>query len=311
MKAIVTGGAGFIGSHLAKRLLNDGWEVLVYDNLSSGFRYNVPDGAKFQWLDLTQEDCISVFPKDSVDVVFHLASHVGQELSFERPLFDLRANAISTMILLNWCLEKGIKRFVFASTMNLYGDPDNELVTEDVQLRPPSPYSVGKIASEYLCKIYQNFGINSTCLRLFNVYGPGQDMQNMKQGMASIFMTYVAQNKPINVRGSKDRFRDFIYVDDVVDAFVKAVDTKASGKIYNVSTGRKTYVWQLINEIIKSFGHDPEKYSVTYGDPTPRDQFGVYGDSTLLRNDLGWEPKVKLEDGIKKMAEWVKKYGNI
>ena len=311
MKAIVTGGAGFVGAHLARRLLKEGWEVYVYDNLSSGYRHNVPEGAHYHWLDLTQEDCVSVLPKGGVDVVFHLASHVGQELSFERPLFDLRANAISTMILLKWCLDTGVKRFVFASTMNLYGDPDKELVTESADLRPPSPYSVGKVASEYLCKIYQNFGIDSTCLRLFNVYGPGQDMQNMKQGMVSIFMTYIAQGKPIHVRGSKDRFRDFIYVEDVVDAFMRAMKPEASGKVYNVATGRKTFVWQLLQEIVKAFGHDPAKYPITYGESTPRDQFGIYGDASLLKKELGWEPKVSLEEGIPKMAEWVKKYGNI
>lgn len=311
MRAIVTGGAGFIGSHLAKRLLAEGWEVLVLDNLSSGFRHNVPEGAKFKWLDLTNEDCIVELPKEGVDVVFHLASHVGQELSFERPLFDLRANAISTMILLKWCLEKKVEKFVFASSMNVYGNPPEEKVSEATPVSPPSPYAVGKISSEYLCRIYQNFGLNSTSLRLFNVYGPGQDMSNMKQGMASIFMTYVARGEPILVRGSKDRFRDFIYVPDVVDAFFRCMDKRANGKIYNVSTGKKTFVWQLLNEITKAFGHDPEKYPITFGEGTPQDQFGIYGDSTLLQNDLSWQPKIKLEEGIPEMAKWVKQYGNI
>jgi len=311
MRAIVTGGAGFIGSHLAKRLLEEGWEVLVLDNLSSGFRHNVPEGAKFKWLDLTNEDCVVELPKDGAEVVFHLASHVGQELSFERPLFDLRANAISTMILLKWCLEKKVKKFIFASSMNVYGNPLEEKVSEMTPVSPPSPYAVGKISSEYLCRIYQNFGLNSTSLRLFNVYGPGQDMSNMKQGMASIFMTYVARGEPILVRGSKDRFRDFIYVPDVVDAFFRCMDKRANGKIYNVSTGKKTFVWQLLNEIAKAFGHDPEKYPITFGEGTPQDQFGIYGDSTLLQNDLSWQPKIKLEEGIPEMAKWVRQYGNI
>ncbi|MDO9372307.1 MAG: NAD-dependent epimerase/dehydratase family protein [Gammaproteobacteria bacterium] len=307
MRALVTGGAGFIGAHLCRRLLREGWSVLVVDNLSSGHARNLPEGADFKWLDLTDEDAALELPKDGVDVVFHLASHVGQELSFERPLFDLKANAFSTMILLKWCLEKRVRQLVFASSMNVYGDPLQVPVTEDTPVQPPSPYAVGKIASEYLCKVYQTFGVNTTSLRLFNVYGPMQDMRNMKQGMASIFMTYVARNEPILVRGSKDRFRDFICVHDVVDAFLRCVDERAYGKIYNVATGKKTHVWELLHGIIAAFGHDPQEYPVAYGEPTPRDQFGVFGDSSLLQQDLGWKPAVALDEGLREMADWVRR----
>jgi UDP-glucose 4-epimerase len=311
MRAIVTGGAGFIGSHLCRRLMDEGWSVLAVDNLSSGHARNLPPGCEFKWLDLTDEDAGTVLPKDGADVVFHLASHVGQELSFERPLFDLKANAVSTMILLKWSLEHKVKQFIFASSMNVYGDPAQLPVTEATPVQPPSPYSVGKIASEYLCNVYQAFGLNSTSLRLFNVYGPGQDMQNMKQGMVSIFMTYIARNEPILVRGSKDRFRDFISVHDVVDAFYRCVDERAYGKVYNVANGRKTYVWELLNGIVEAFGHQKDKYPITYGEPTPRDQFGLYGDSSRLQTELGWKPRVTLEEGLVEMAEWVRTLGNI
>lgn len=312
MRAIVTGGAGFIGSHLSHRLLKEGWEVLIVDNMSSGFLRNVPEGAQFKWMDLTQEDSILELPRDGTDVVFHLASHVGQELSFERPIYDFKANAFSTLLLLKWCAEHKVKKFIFASSMNVYGDPSEPLVSESTPVQPPSPYSVGKIASEYFCRVYQEFAdVNCASLRLFNVYGPMQDMQNMKQGMVSIFSTFVARGEPILVRGSGNRFRDFVYVHDVVDAFYRCVDERASGKVYNVSTGRKTYVRQLLNEIIKAYGHDPETYPVTYGEPTPRDQFGLYGDFSLIQQDLGWKPEVELSQGLAEMAEWVKKFGNL
>jgi UDP-glucose 4-epimerase len=309
MRAIVTGGAGFIGSHLCRRLLKEGWSVLAVDNLSSGRARNLPPDCEFKWLDLADEDARTVLPKNGVDVVFHLASHVGQELSFERPLFDLKANAFSTMILLKWCLEHSVKQLIFASSMNVYGDPPSLPVTEATPVQPPSPYAVGKIASEYLCNIYQEFGLNTTSLRLFNVYGPGQDMLNMKQGMVSIYMTYIARNEPVLVRGSKDRFRDFISVHDVVDAFYRCVDERAYGKVYNVSTGKKTHVWELLNKTIAAFGYDPKKYPVTFGEPTPRDQFGLYGESIRLQNDLGWRPTVSLDDGLAEMVEWVKQAG--
>jgi UDP-glucose 4-epimerase len=307
VRALVTGGAGFIGAHLCRRLLGEGWSVHAVDNLSSGHARNLQEGAGFKWLDLTDEDAALELPKDGVDVVFHLASHVGQELSFERPLFDLKANAFSTMILLKWCLEKKVRQLVFASSMNVYGDPPQLPVTEETPVQPPSPYAVGKIASEYLCKVYQAFGVNTTSLRLFNVYGPLQDMRNMKQGMVSIFMSYVARNEPILVRGSKDRFRDFICVHDVVDAFMRCVDERAYGKIYNVATGKKTHVWELLHGIVEAYGHDPQKYPITYGEPTPRDQFGVFGDSSLLQRDLGWKPAVGLREGLREMADWVRR----
>ena len=161
MHAIVTGGAGFVGAHLSKKLLSLGWEVTIYDNLSSGNRLNIPEGAKFIWADLTSEDCINLMPDKKVDIFYHLASHVGQELSFERPLYDLKANANSTIILLNWCLKNKVDQFIFASTMNLYGSPENEYVNELTNVDPPSPYAVGKLASEHLCKIYNGFGLHS------------------------------------------------------------------------------------------------------------------------------------------------------
>jgi UDP-glucose 4-epimerase len=306
MKAIVTGAAGFIGSHLARRLLEDGWSVTVVDNLSSGHERNVPDGAELLKIDLGEEPAVEELPDDGADAVFHLASHVGQELSFERPFYDLKANALATMILLDWCLKQRVPRFVLASSMNVYGDPHDpeQPVTEQTPVRPPSPYAVAKIASEHLCNVYEPFGIGTTSLRLFNVYGPGQDMANLKQGMVSIFMSYVARGEPILVRGSSDRFRDFVSVHDVVDAFLRCVDGRAAGKVYNVSSGQRTYVWELLEEIVKAFGHPPGDYPITYSEPTPRDQFGIYGDSGALRRDLGWEPRIELTEGIAEMARW-------
>jgi len=304
MKAIVTGGAGFIGSHLTRRLLKEGWSVLVVDNLSSGYLHNIPEGAEFKWMDLTQENSVLGLPREGVEVVFHLASHVGQETSFENPLLDLKANALATMILLKWCLEHKVKQFIFASSVNVYGNAQQMPITENTPIDPPSPYAVGKIASEYLCRIYQNLGLNSTCLRLFNIYGPGQDLSNLKQGMASIYMAYVARREPILVRGSQERFRDFVFVEDAVEAFYRCMNEKAYGQVYNVAAGRKILVSELLRIIIKAFGHDPEKYPIISGDPTPQDQFGFYGEATRLKQDLGWEPRVKLEGGIPLMANW-------
>jgi len=302
MKAIVTGGAGFIGSHLTRRLLSEGWDVLVLDNLSSGYRTNVPNKARFQWMDLSHESAGSQLPNEDFDVVFHLASHVGQESSFDQPLYDLKANIFPTMTLLDWAMRQKVKQIVFASSVNLYGNNAQMPITEEASIDLPSPYAVGKFASEALCRIYANFGVNYTSLRLFNIYGPGQDMENLMQGMASIYMTYVAKNEPILVRGSLDRFRDLVFVSDAVDAFYRCVDEKAYGKTYNICTGRKTYVRDLLNMIIRAFGYDPLTYPVVGGSPTRQDQFGFFGDPSLITKDLGWVPKVDVTDGIMEMA---------
>lgn len=305
MRAIVTGGAGFIGSHLSRRLLDEGWSVLILDDLSSGSEAHVPDGAEFMAIDVADEDSVSKVSAGAVDAVFHLASHVGQELSFERPVHDLRVNALATLILLEWCARNEVGKFVFASSMNVYGDPPEQPVTEATPVGPPSPYAVGKLASEHLCRIYEEVGrVSTTSLRLFNVYGPGQDMANLKQGMLSIYMSYVVRGEPILVRGSAERFRDFIWVHDVADAFCRCLDERASGRTYNVATGRKTHVHELLDEIVKAFGHQPGEYPIIYADSTLADQFGVYGDSSALRRDLGWEPRIGLSEGIAAMAQW-------
>jgi UDP-glucose 4-epimerase len=135
-------------------------------------------------------------------------------------------------------------------------------------------------------------------------------MDNLKQGMVSIFMSYVARGEPVLVRGPKERFRDFVSVHDVVDAFYRAaVDSRACGRIYNVATGRKTCVGELIEKIVCVFGHDPSTYPITMGEPTRQDQFGVYGDASRLRSDLGWSPRIVLEDGLREMADWVRNGG--
>ena len=304
--ALITGGAGFIGSHLAHRLLKEDWNVTIVDNLFSGYRTNIPAGADYIWLDVSKDDLVCQLPKISYDAVFHLASHVGQEISFDNPVYDFKTNGLSTVSLLNWCLTNKIRKFVFASSMNVYGEPDSLPVTENHAIKPPSPYAVGKISSEYYCSIYNHFGIESTCLRLFNVYGAGQDMENLKQGMVSIYMAYIAKGLELPVKGSLERFRDFVYVTDVADAFVRCLSPNASGKVYNVATGRKTYVKELIESIANAFGHAPGTYPVKQDNPTRRDQFGIYGDYSRIQTDLGWEPTIQLDQGIRLMADWVK-----
>ena len=309
MKTLVTGGAGFIGSHLTDALMARGDEVWVVDDFSSGSVDNVPEGCNLMNFDISRGEVYEVLDTD-FDLIFHLASHVGQELSFETPVRDFEVNALATSRIVTWAMAHGAPRIVFASSMNVYGDPlDGEgLVSEQTLPRPPSPYAVGKLASEQLLEVYEPLGLASASLRFFNVYGSRQDFSNLKQGMVSIFMSYVVAGQPVEVRGSLDRYRDFIHVSDVVAALLVASRPEAHG-VYNVATSRKTLVRELIDLIVEACGKGGAEYPLIECPPTPRDQFGVVGDAERLRG-LGWEPHITLEEGLTEMASWaITKHG--
>ena len=304
---LVTGGAGFIGSCLSSRLIAEGYKVVVIDNLSTGFESNIPQQADFVRLDISKEDFPKKLAKIKFDYVFHLAAQSSGEISFEDPAYDVKTNVMGTLLLLNWSMEKRIKRFIYASSMSIYGDDQDLPVKETATPWPLSFYGVGKLASEKYADIFVKKGLPVTNLRLFNVYGPGQNMKNLKQGMVSIYMAYIANNEPILVKGSKDRFRDFIYIDDVVDAFVRtAFSEKTGNKTFNVATGKQTFVWQLLDEITQAFGYKNGDYPILFEGSTQGDQTGIYADISKIKRYLSWKPKVELSNGIVKMVEWLK-----
>ena len=309
IKALVTGAAGFIGSAIAKRLIEEGNEVVTIDNLSTGVEANVPEGCVFIKGNDYDSEVLSKLEEYKFDVIIHIAGQSSGEVSFENPVYDLQTNTQSTLMLLDYARRSGCNYFVYASSMSVYGDAENEFVDELTKPTPKSFYAVGKAASENYMRIYSSFGIKCTALRFFNVYGVGQNLSNLKQGMASIFLAMAIKDKSILVKGAKDRFRDFVYIDDVVDSVIKAVDRKgADYEVYNVSTAQKHTVESVIEEIKKNLEHP---VSVNYTEGTPGDQKGVYGDNAKIYNELNWKPKVSFEDGINKMVKWaVKKYEN-
>lgn len=304
--ALVTGGAGFIGSALAKRLLNEGWRVFIIDNLSTGFLDNIDKRAEFIPLDISKDNFPEFLPREPFEAVFHLAAQSSGEISFDDPIYDLKTNSQGTVTLMEWCMTKGIRRFIYTSSMSVYGEQEIQPVSENARAVPKSFYGVGKLSSEHYLNIYSAKGLQCTSLRLFNVYGPGQNLQNMRQGMVSIYMAYIIKNEQVIVKGSPERFRDFIYIDDVINAYCTCVNNNRSlGKTYNVGSGNKTYVSDLINEMLIAFGNNPSSYPIEYfAGSTPGDTFGIYADIHAIKNDLGWEPKVSLKDGLSKMAKW-------
>ncbi|MGO9013557.1 MAG: NAD-dependent epimerase/dehydratase family protein [Dissulfurispiraceae bacterium] len=306
-RALVTGGAGFIGSHLAVRLLEGGWQVRVVDNLSTGFKSNIPSGAEFTLVDLSKDDFVKGLPHGKFDAVFHLAAQSSGEISFDDPAYDLKTNCLSTLLLLDWCYKEGISRFVYTSSMSVYGDQEIQPVKENALPVPKSFYGTGKLASECYVNIYSQMGLNTTSLRLFNVYGPGQNMGNLRQGMVSIYMAYILKGEELIVKGSPDRYRDFVYIDDVIDAYMNCIeDHRTFGNTYNIATGVKTCVKELVDGELEVFGYDPLKYPVKYSGSTPGDTFGIYADVSSINRDMGWGSRVPLSEGLKKMAAWAR-----
>ena len=201
MRVLLTGGAGFIGAHLTRRLLQDGHGVTVVDNLSTGKRENIPVGADFIEIDLAQGDCLNFLPTTSFDVVCHLAAQSSGPASAEMPYYDLQANAASTLLLSRWCLQHDVPRFIYASSMAIYGDADALSVCEDAPCLPKSYYGVSKLTSEHILRLASQEGLSVTNLRMFSVYGPGQNLGNLKQGMVSIYLAYLLRGEPVPVTG--------------------------------------------------------------------------------------------------------------
>jgi UDP-glucose 4-epimerase len=305
---LITGGAGFIGSHLARRLLSAGHSVTVIDNLSTGQKKNVPAGATLIRGDLSNKNILKKIPSCEYDAVLHLAAQSSGEVSNEQPEYDLKVNTLSTLQLLKWCKDSGIPRFMYASSMAVYGDNPHLPVAESEPCHPLSFYGISKLSSEQYVDHFSREGLNTTCFRMFSVYGPGQNLTNMKQGMVSIFLAYLLNGEPVWVKGSGDRFRDFIFIDDVVDAWCASLDNpRTFGKIYNLATGKKTLIRELVEKEIRAFGCKPGEYPVKYEGNTPADQFGLYADITKITKDLAWKPSVDLDTGLKQMFAWAKK----
>jgi UDP-glucose 4-epimerase len=300
---LITGVAGFIGSALARRLLAAGHEVVAIDNLSTGYRENVPEGTIFFEADCQDANVYSRLPKLGYEAIYHIAGQSSGEISFDNPVYDLQTNTQSTLLLLRFALENQCRRFLYASTMSVYGDQPDVSVPETASTFPRSFYGVGKLASEHYLRIYAQFGIESVALRLFNVYGPGQNLQNLRQGMISIYLAQALKSDEIHVKGSGDRFRDFVFIDDVVDAFLTLGRAEVQGySVYNVGTGVKTRVSDLVAQIVSGF---PDRNIHTrYEGVTPGDMFGIFADCTAIARDHGWQARISLSQGLDQMTRW-------
>jgi len=307
---IVTGGAGFIGSRLAKRLLEDGHRVYILDDLSTGFERNIPAGAAFFKVDVNDVGLLRDLDlPQRVDALFHFAGQSSGEASFDDPLRDIDVNYRATYNVLELAAKKEVGRFIYASSMSVYGEIEQSHrgVSEDHPALPISYYGCNKLASEKLITVFaRQANIKPTILRFFSIYGPGQNMRNLKQGIVSIYISYLMKNRPVIVKGALNRFRDLTYIDDLTDLLIKCEDSKDTfHQVLNVGTGIKTTVEDLLKAILTAFGKkDFEKWVRVVGN-TPGDIMGCTADITKLEKALNWKPQYRIAEGLAKMKLWL------
>jgi UDP-glucose 4-epimerase len=310
MKAMVTGGAGFIGSTLVDRLLAEGWRVDAVDDLSNGSLGNLatareqPDRSfSFHRIDVSSPAVVDLIAHRRPDVVFHLAAQADVRVSVARPVFDATVNILGTLNVCEGSVAAGVGKVVFAASGGtLYGSPEELPVREGQPQMPESPYGVAKkAAGDYHYYYRQTHGLEYTSLALANVYGPRQDPHG-EAGVVSIFAGKLLMRERPVIFGDGSQTRDFVYVDDVVDAFVRAVD-KGSGLLMNIGTGVETSVQQLFDVMAKLAGF---KQHARYDPPRPGEVQRSALDPSRAGIHLGWQPWTKLEEGVARTLEHFK-----
>ncbi|SHH31668.1 SDR family NAD(P)-dependent oxidoreductase [Thermosipho atlanticus] len=306
MKALVTGGAGFIGSHLVDRLIELGLEVVVVDNLSKGKKENVNKNAQLIVTDIRDEKSIeNIFKEYSFDYVFHLAAQASVSASVKNPVEDADINIVGSLILIKNSIKYGVKKLIFSSTGGaIYGEEVDVFPTpETICPFPISPYGIAKLSVEhYLRFAKKEFGLNYTVLRYANVYGPRQDPYG-EAGVVAIFTSRMINGEDVIINGDGEYVRDYIYVSDVVDANLRAMK-KGDGLEINIGTSRGTTVNQLFSYLKKITGYDKEPI---YGPPRKGDIRMSLLCYTRANEELKWKPKIELEKGLRLTVEWFKR----
>jgi UDP-glucose 4-epimerase len=295
MRILLTGGAGFIGSHVADSLLERGHEVAVVDDLSSGKRENIPEAARFYETDI-RTGCLRVFEEFAPEVLCHQAAQMDVRRSVREPDFDAEVNVLGTIRLLQNCVEHGVGKVVFASTGGaVYGEQETFPASEDHPQYPLSPYGVSKLAGErYLNFYHLQYGIPHVALRYANVYGPRQDPHG-EAGVVAIFCGNMAAGRTSTINGSGEQSRDYVYVGDVARANVLALEGEVPSGAYNVGTGLETSVnrlYELLQEI------SGKSLPSEQGPAKPGEQLRSSVDPALAGRVMRWRPEMSLANGL-------------
>jgi len=309
---LITGGAGFVGSWLCKRLLQENYAITIVDDLSNGKKENIPEGVGFYKLDITKSEELKKLPDHPYKKLIHIAAQASNAISFIDPELDLHTNQLGTINILQFCVDRGIKRVIFTSSMSAYGEPQSLPTNESNTMLPDSFYAVHKLASEHYMRIFsQQHGIDFTTFRLYTTYGHGQNLDNINQGLLSIYLSQIINSDTVIVKGSKDRTRDIIHVSDVVNAIVLSFDNKQSyNKTYNLGTGQYLKIEEIVNLLTTGLGYKENEFPVKYEEGTPGDPFDTLADNKSAREDLNWEPKISPRQGIELTINAYKKTKN-
>lgn len=295
-RVLVTGGAGFIGSHVVHSLIEAGHEVVVVDDLSRGRRRNVNPKARFYRIDIREEELASIFAHERPEYVNHHAAHVDLRRSLEDPLHDASVNILGSINLLECCRTYEVSKIIYASSVTIHGEPEHLPCSEDHPVRLSSPYGASKYAVELYLYLYrENYGLDCTILRYPNVYGPRQDPLG-EAGVVAIFSLQMLLGEEVTINGSGDQERNFLYVEDCVKANLLALDN-GSGEAYNLGSGIGTSVNQLFEEMKRLTGYPLD---AVHGPPKPVEVFHICLDVNKAKKELEWSPTVGLQEGLER-----------
>ena len=298
--ALVTGGAGFIGSHMVDRLLDEGFRVIIVDDLTSGKLKNVNQRAVFHHMSITQPSLPDLFHREKPDLVFHMAAQSSVARSVREPILDSEVNVLGTLRLLEAARRAGVHKIIYSCTGGaLYGDPDALPCPDNALVIPISPYGMSKyIAEQYLEFYRRQYMVNFTSLRYGNVYGPRQDAAG-EAGVIAIFIDAMLRGRPPRIFGDGNQERDFVSVYDVIEANIAAI-TRGDGKAMNIATGQLTSVnriFQLLKEITGF------RWSAAQAPARTGDVYRISLDCALAAAELGWTPRITLADGLARTVE--------
>ena len=301
MRILVSGGAGFIGSHVVDHLVQEGHQVAVIDNLSTGKRKNLNKYARFYKMDIQSKSVDRVFRQERPMILIHLAAQMDVRRSTEDPVFDANVNILGTINLLEHAVRHGVRKVLFASSGGaVYGEQQSFPAQETHETDPLSPYGISKLAGEkYLIYYHHVTGLKFVALRFGNVYGPRQDSEG-EAGVIAIFTKkFLKGDQPI-INGTGKQTRDFVYVDDVVEAIKGTLALDIQG-IYNVGTGKETTINDCFKMLKKLTGSDCKNL---YGPAKKGEQLRSVLDMTKLRHTFDWEPQVNISEGLRHTVEF-------